>query len=161
MIFGKSSEAKYLTIMKRKTYQTTINAPREKVWAALWGEDTFPKWTAPFSPGSRAVTTWEEGGKILFLNGENEGMVSRVDKKRDNEFMDIRHLGIVDKDGNEDYESEKVKPWADAHEIYTLIPAGDGKTELTVDMDVDEEYEQYMDNTWPKAFSELRSVAEN
>lgn len=146
--------------MKRKTYQTILNAPRERVWATLWGEDTFPKWTAPFSPGSRAVSNWEEGGKILFLNGENEGMVSRVEKKKDNEFMDIRHLGIVDKDGNEDYNSENVKAWADAHEIYYLKTLDNGNTELTVDLDVNEEYEQFMDSTWPKAFAELKAVTE-
>ncbi len=146
--------------MKRKSYQTTINAPRERVWKVLWAEDTFPRWTAPFSPGSRAVTTWEEGSKILFLNGDNEGMVSRVQKKKDNEYMDILHLGIVDKDGSEDYESEKVKAWKDAHEIYTLKSVSDGRTELTVDLDVDEEYEQFMDTTWPKAFAELKAVSE-
>lgn len=146
--------------MKRKTYQTTLNATREKVWDSLWGEDTFPIWTAPFSPGSRAVTTWEEGSRILFLNGENEGMISKVEKKKENEFMDIRHLGIVDKEGNEDYESDKVKSWADAHEIYTLKSLEDGMTELTVDLDVDEQYEQFMDNTWPKAFAELKAVSE-
>lgn len=146
--------------MKRKTYQTTVNASREKVWSALWGEDTFPKWTAPFSQGSRAVTNWEEGGKILFLNGENEGMVSRVEKKRENEYMDIVHIGIVDKEGNEDYDGEKVKPWSGAHEIYTLKTLENGNTELTVHLDVDGEYEQFLDTTWPKAFAELKAVTE-
>src|SRR6056297_2796917 len=145
--------------MKRKTYQTIVNASREHVWEILWGKDSFPKWTAPFSPGSRAVTNWEEGHKILFLNGDNEGMVSRVEKKKENEFMDIRHIGIVDKDGQEDYESEKVKSWKDAHEIYTLKSVEDGKTELTVDLDVDEEYEHFMDSTWPKAFKELNALS--
>lgn len=146
--------------MKRKTYSTTVNAPKEVVWGSLWGKETFPKWTAPFSPGSRAETNWEEGSKILFLNADNEGMVSRVEKKKENEFMDIRHLGIIDKEGNEDLDSEKVKTWKDAHEIYTLKNVDDGKTELIVDVDVDEEYEEFMDNTWPKAFEELRLLSE-
>lgn len=87
-------------------------------------------------------------------------MVSRVEKKKENEYMDILHLGIVDKEGNEDYDSEKVKPWADAHEIYTLKAVKDGQTELTVDLDVNDDYEQFMDNTWPKAFSELKAISE-
>lgn len=146
--------------MKRKTYRTTVNAPKERVWRSLWGKETFPKWTAPFSPGSRAVTNWEEGSKILFLNGDNEGMVSRVEKKKENELMDIRHLGIIDKEGKEDLDSEKVKSWKDAHEIYTLKNVDNGKTELIVDLDVDEEYEEFMDNTWPKAFEELKLLSE-
>lgn len=146
--------------MKRKTYRTTVNAPKERVWRSLWGKETFPKWTAPFSPGSRAVTNWEEGSKILFLNGDNEGMVSRVEKKKENELMDIRHLGIIDKEGKEDFDSEKVKSWKDAHEIYTLKNVDNGKTELIVDLDVDEEYEEFMDNTWPKAFEELKLLSE-
>lgn len=146
--------------MKRKSYQTTVNAPRERVWKTLWAEDTFPRWTAPFSPGSRAVTNWEEGSKILFLNGDNEGMVSRVERKKDNEYMDIKHIGIIDKSGKEDYDSEKVKAWKDVHEIYTLRKVKGEMTELTVDLDVDEEYEQFMDTTWPKAFKELKALTE-
>ncbi|SKB56451.1 hypothetical protein SAMN05660903_01467 [Salegentibacter salinarum] len=40
--------------MERKEFISTINASREKVWEVLWSDDTYPKWTAPFSEGSRA-----------------------------------------------------------------------------------------------------------
>jgi uncharacterized protein YndB with AHSA1/START domain len=68
--------------MERKEYQTRIKASREKVWEVLWGNETYPQWTSAFSEGSKVETTWEEGGKVLFLNGDNEGMVSRIAEKK-------------------------------------------------------------------------------
>jgi uncharacterized protein YndB with AHSA1/START domain len=36
----------------KEQFKITINAPRKKVWETLWGETTYPKWTAPFCEGS-------------------------------------------------------------------------------------------------------------
>ena len=59
--------------MKRKEYKTVVNAPRERVWQVLWGEKSYQEWTSAFAEGSRVKTNWEKGGKVLFLNAENEG----------------------------------------------------------------------------------------
>lgn len=144
--------------MEKQTFKVTIDAPRERVWDVLWSDHTYREWTSVFSPGSRAETDWNEGSKVLFLNGEGEGMVSRIAKKKDNEFMSFEHLGEVH-NGVEDLDSEKVRPWSGAHEDYTL-KAVDGKTELAVDMDVTDDFKDYFVTTWPKALDKLKSMVE-
>lgn len=146
--------------MKRKQYETQINAPRERVWETLWGEQSYKEWTSAFTEGSKVETNWEEGGKILFLNAENEGMIARIEEKKPPDKMAFKHLGMVDKHGNEDLESEKVKAWSGAEEIYILKENGE-KTELIVKMDLDEGHEDYFDQVWPKAFEKLKNLAES
>lgn len=145
--------------MERKEYQTRIAASREKVWDILWGEDTYPQWTSAFSEGSKVETNWEEGGKALFLNGENEGMVSRIREKKEPKRMVFEHLGMVDKNGNQDLDSEKVKEWAGSQEIYDLEEQN-GETILNVTLDTAEDYIDYFDKTWPRAFEKLRELSE-
>ena len=145
--------------MPKSQFKTTIKAPREKVWKTLWGADTYPQWTAPFSPSSNVKTDWKKGSKVLFLDGEGRGMVSRIEETIPNEYMSFEHLGEVT-DGVEDTVSEKVKGWAGAHENYTLKDANGG-TELIVDMDISQEFEQMFKDIWPKALDKLKELAEN
>lgn len=145
--------------MERKKFSSIINAPREKVWEILWGPETYPAWTAVFAEGSKAITDWEQGSKVLFLNGENEGMVSMIDRKKENELMSFKHIGMVDKEGHEDLESEKVRAWTGALETYRLEDQNGG-TELIVEMDLADEYRAYFLETWPKALDKLKELTE-
>ena len=144
--------------MEKKQFKIEIAAPKEKVWKVLWGDTTYPAWTSAFAEGSRAETNWEEGSKVLFLDGKGQGMVSTIAKKIPNEFMSFKHLGTV-KDGVEDFESEQTKEWSGALENYVLKTVN-GKTELVVDMDIAEEYKDYFMNTWPKALDKVKELAE-
>ena len=145
--------------MEKLQFNTTIDAPREKVWETLWGSENYPAWTSVFSEGSHAETdNWKKGSKVLFLDGKGQGMVSKVDENIPNEFMSFLHLGEV-RDGVEDTESERVKQWAGAHENYTLKTV-DGKTELTVDLDMNEEFKDYFVDIFPKALNKVKELAE-
>ena len=144
--------------MEKLNFSININAPRGKVCNVLFDDTTYRKWTAVFAPGSYAETDWKEGSKALFLDGKGNGMVSRVAKSAPNEFLSLEHLGIV-KDGKEDTESEAVKGWAGARENYTLKEIG-GVTELTVDMDSDDEFKDYFAKTWPKALDKVKELSE-
>ena len=85
-------------------------------------------------------------------------MVSMIASKKPNEYMSFKHLGFV-LNGVEDTQSEKVKEWAGAMENYTLKEV-DGKTELTVDMDINDEYKDYFLKTWQLALEKVKELAE-
>ena len=95
---------------------------------------------------------------MIFTDGKGSGMVSRIAENKPNEFMSIEHLGML-KDGVEDTTSDAVKAWAGAHEDYTLKKIN-GKTELNVDMDVNEEYKDMFSTMWPKALQNVKELAE-
>ena len=144
--------------MKKIQFSTDIKAPKEKVWQILWNDTTYPKWTAVFSEGSKAVSDWKEGSKILFVNENNDGMHSIIDKKTDNEIMNFKHLGMV-KNGIELPEDETSKSWSGATENYHLSEAN-GITTLTVEMDIVEEYSAYFNEKFPLALSTIKELAE-
>lgn len=144
-------------------FNININAPREKVWDVLFGEETYPIWTTAFSEGSKVETDWQKGSKALFLDAHNRGMVSKIAENVPNEFMSIEHLGMY-ANGVEDYESEEVKSWAGAKENYTLTDVN-GKTLLHVFMEMDEseKNKQMIDmfaEMWPKALDKVKELAE-
>jgi uncharacterized protein YndB with AHSA1/START domain len=144
--------------MERTTFKTTIDASAEKVWKTLWDEETYKKWTSPFSPGSTAETDWQEGSRITFLDMNGDGMIAEIAEKRPNEFMSFRFIGEM-KDGKEDLDSEKVQEYKGSTENYTLRDKG-GSTEVTVEMSIDEEYKEFFDKTWPRALEHLKMIAE-
>lgn len=145
--------------MEKITLSVTINAPKEKVWKILWNDDTYRKWTAVFSAGSHAVTdNWKQGSKVLFLDGNGSGMVSRVAENKPNEFMSFEHLGEV-KDGAEDTTSDRVKQWSGSKENYTLKEEGN-TTVLQLDMDITDEFKDYFLNTCPAALQNVKQLAE-
>ncbi|MBO9564350.1 MAG: SRPBCC domain-containing protein [Niastella sp.] len=144
--------------MEKLIFTTTINAPREKVWSVLWDDATYRQWTTAFSESSHAVTDWKKGSKVLFLDDSGSGMVSRIAENIPNEYMSIEHLGEV-QGGVEDTVSEKIKVWAGAHENYTLKATGNG-TELTMDMDITDEFREMFEKMWPKAMDNIKRLAE-
>ena len=83
--------------MEKMEFKMLIDAPKERVWDVLWGDITYRQWTAVFSPGSRADTDWGKGSKVLFLNDNNDGMVSTVAENIPNEYMAFIHHGVVKK----------------------------------------------------------------
>jgi len=145
--------------MEKQNFKVSIEAPREKVWNALWEDNNYRSWTSVFSEGSRAETDWNKGSKVLFTDGKGSGMVAKIVDKIPNEYMSFQHLGMV-KDGVEDTQSDEVKKWAGAYENYTLKSSG-GKTELSVDIDLEDSYKDYFLDKFPKALQKVKELAEN
>lgn len=142
-------------------FEIVINAPKEKVWEALWNEDTYPQWTAAFSPGSKAVTDWKKGSKVLFVDHTNNGMFAMIEESIPGKFMSIRHMGGYN-DGVEDTESEMAKQWAGSHEDYHLSDAGGG-TKLEVKLygaTIPKEFEEEFKKAWPIALDKLKELSE-
>ena len=145
--------------MEKLHYDIAINATPEKVWEVLWTDKTYREWTSAFSEGSHAKTDWKKGSKVLFLDGNGQGMVSKIAETRPNEFMSFEHLGEI-RDGKEDTTSERVKEWAGAHENYTLKKVN-GKTELSIDMDINDEFKEMFEKIWPVALNNVKRLSEN
>ena len=148
--------------MDKLQFKIDINAQKEKVWDTMLEDRTYRIWTEEFTPGSHYIGSWDEGSKILFLGPANDGklggMVSRIKENKLHKFISIEHLGEV-LDGVEDTTSDRVKIWAGALENYTFIDKGD-KTELVVDLDINEEFKEMFEGMWPKALQKLKSICE-
>jgi len=148
--------------MEKLQFKIDINTSNEKVWNTMLEDKTYRIWTEEFTPGSHYVGNWSKGGKFLFLgpgaDGKVGGMVSRIKDNRLYEFISIEHLGEV-LDGIEDTTSDRVKIWAGALENYTFVDKN-GKTELVVDMDINEEFKEMFEGMWPKALQKLKSLCE-
>jgi uncharacterized protein YndB with AHSA1/START domain len=144
--------------LKKISFSATIKASKEKVWAVLWNDESYKAWTSAFTQGSHAVSDWNEGSKILFLDAKGSGMYSTIAKKIPNEFMAFKHIGEV-KDNIEQPLNEKNQSWSGSTENYTLKET-DGVTELTIEMDVVESFMDYFTKTFPVALEYIKNLAE-
>jgi hypothetical protein len=149
--------------MQKLHFSIEINAPKEKVWHAMLDDKPYREWTAAFNPGSYYKGDWSKGSKILFLGpdpktGEEGGMVSRIAENKLYEYVSIEHLGIV-QNGKEDTTSEAAKKWAPAFENYTLKEKN-GRTEVHIDMDAEDEQAEMFNKMWPAALQKLKEIAE-
>ncbi|ATL49960.1 ATPase [Chitinophaga caeni] len=144
--------------MEKLQFNVRINAKPATVWAKLWTPGSYEDWTKAFSESSRAETDWQKGSKILFLDGDNNGMVSRVADMIPDQWMSIEHLGLVSK-GVEDTESPEIKAWAGAKENYALKEV-DHQTDLQVEVDVNDDFSSFLSEKFPKALARLKEISE-
>lgn len=145
--------------METLSYEKIIDAPKQKVWDVLWNSETYSEWTKFFSPGSVMKSDWKVGGKTYFINTEGEGMVSTIDSLEEPNHLIFKHLGMVDKDGNEDTQSKEVMEWSGCYEKYILIDF-DGKTKLHTEVQVDKDWEEHMNNGFIKGLEVVKDLAE-
>jgi uncharacterized protein YndB with AHSA1/START domain len=158
--FRKYSESKVLT--GKMHYEIHIHASAEKVCKTMIDEKHYNEWTAAFNATSRFEGSWDKGSKIVFLgtgeDGKIGGMVSRIEENIPNKFISIEHLGMIN-DGKEVMTGPEVDAWAGAHEDYTFSEENGG-TRVSVDIDTNEEYKTYFEETWPKALQVLKRICE-
>ena len=139
--------------MTTLNFSVEINAPKEKVWQILWDDQSYRQWTSVFMEGSHAKSDWQEGSKILFIAPSGDGMFSTIHKKVDNSQMVFKHLGEI-KGG-----IETTSNWGGAFESYFLTDK-DGATELKVELNTTEDFQQYFKDTFPKALALVKQLAE-
>ncbi|MEJ6798840.1 MAG: SRPBCC domain-containing protein [Crocinitomicaceae bacterium] len=134
-------------------YKIYIDAPKDKVWEALWKDENYRKWTEPFCAGSHAVSDWNESDPVQFLDSKNNGMYGVIETKINNEVMVFKQLGDI-LDGQ-----EMEREWAGAREQYFLLER-DGTTKVKVSVDVLNEFVGYMDKAYPEGLEVLKEIAE-
>jgi len=103
--------------MKKIQFKKDINAPAKTVYETMLGlKDikTYEQWTAEFNPTSTYEGNWEKGSKILFVgtdkNGKRGGMISEIADHIPNQFVSIRHYGMIDGE-KEITEGPDVEAW--------------------------------------------------
>ncbi len=149
--------------MKKLNYKIDIKAPVSKVYGTMIGKETYKKWTAEFNPTSDFEGGWNKGDKIHFIGiseeGKKEGMVAEIVENIPDQYISIRHIGILDGE-NEITSGPQVEDWANALENYSF-EENNGVTTVKVDVDTNEEYADYFDQAWPKALNKLKEIIEN
>jgi len=152
--------------MEKLHFSIVIDAPREKVWEVMLGEETYPMWTDVFMPGSHFKGDWSEGSKILFLapdeSGKMSGTVFRVRENKPYELVSIENIGMV-KDEKEDITSKEATVYAGALENYAFKEIN-GATEVLVEqspvMDIPDDYKDMYQDMWHKALQKLKELVE-
>lgn len=145
--------------METLSYERVINATKQKIWDVLWSPETYGEWTQFFSPGSVMKSDWLVGGKTHFLNAEGKGLISTIDSLEQPDQVIFKHLGTVDKEGNEDTRSKEVMEWSGFFEKYILIDF-DGRTKLHIEIQTEKDWREYMDNGFTKGLEVIRNLAE-
>lgn len=158
--FKRYAESKYPGQMLQ--FEIEINKEPEMVYRCMIDKETYMEWTSVFNASSNYLGSWDKGSKILFIGvnseGQNEGMVSRIKENIPGKFISIEHMGIL-KDGIERTCGPDIDDWQGALENYTFHPRA-GKTILTVDLDTNKEWLDYLKAEWPKALIKLKEVCE-
>lgn len=144
--------------VKRAQYSKLISAPPARVYERMLDLESYKDWTTAFAEGSYFDGSWAEGQRIRFLGPNGDGMIAEIAANRPNEFLSIRHLGMLS-NGVEDTESDAVRAWAPAYENYTFVVVPEG-TRLEVELDVAEAWLDYMNEAWPKALARLKEICE-
>jgi uncharacterized protein YndB with AHSA1/START domain len=144
--------------MKKLKFSKEINAPVQKVWDILWTTDTYGKWTRFFTDGSRMESDWQVGGRTVFLDPDNNGMIATITELDVPRKVYFSHQGQIIK-GVEDTTSDEVKAFAGAMEKYDLEEK-DGITYLEMSVEVFEDFEQMMINGFTKGIAEVKRLAE-
>lgn len=152
--------------MKKIQFKIDIKAPVNQVYRAMLGlehKSTYEAWTAEFNPTSTYEGSWEKGSKIYFIGtdekGEKGGMIAEIAEHIPNQFVSIRHYGIL-KGDTEITTGEEVEKWAGGEENYAF-EEHNPITTVTVEVDVVDEYMDYFLTTYPRALKKLKEIIEN
>lgn len=151
--------------MEKIQFDVNINAPAQKVYDLMLGisdKTTYEQWTALFNPTSTYEGNWNKGSKIHFLGNDDQGnaggMVSEIAENIPNQFVSIRHYGLL-QNNKEITEGPEVEKWANGFENYTF-EENNGITAVTVDLDTSEDFVDYMNDSFPKALEKLKEICE-
>jgi hypothetical protein len=151
--------------MEKIKFNVSINALAKKVYDVMLGinnKSTYEQWTALFNPTSTYEGSWNKGSKMLFTGtnekGEKGGMVSEISDNIPNRFISIRHYGLLQANV-EITDGPEVEKWANGFENYTFEENNE-ITKVTVDLDITEDFVDYMNQTYPKALDKLKEICE-
>ena len=140
-------------------YDILIQASAQKVWNILWDTHTYSQWTQAFSPTSRMQSDWKVGGETLFQDASGNGMVATIVELEQFKHVVFKHLGEL-KHGVPEKQIDNVQAWNGTLEKYILTEQN-GQTLLTAEIEMDEQYQEFMDRAFQQGFAVVKALAEN
>jgi hypothetical protein len=152
--------------MEKLQFTIKIYAPVHKVYDLMLGisnKTTYEQWTAMFNPTSTYEGDWNKGSKMLFVGfdeqGNKGGMVSEIAENTINEYISIRHYGLVQAN-IEITSGPQVEKWANGFENYTFQEKN-GVTDIVIELvGLTEDLQDYMNDSWPIALNKLKEICE-
>uniref|UniRef100_A0A486XK41 2-oxoglutarate dehydrogenase complex, dehydrogenase component n=1 Tax=Rheinheimera sp. BAL341 TaxID=1708203 RepID=A0A486XK41_9GAMM len=144
--------------VKQINFSIVIKAPVQTVWQRMLSDVGYRNWTSAFCDGSYFKGSWQQGETMRFLSPSGDGMVATIAEHIPLEFISIKHLGFISA-GEDDFSSDNVTSWAPAFENYYFSVGSEG-TELLIEQEIAAEYEQYMQDSWPRALEKLKQLCE-
>ena len=144
--------------INRLEFSIDIKAENEKIWDALWDDKHYRDWSGIFGEGSHyVVEDWNEGSTIMFLDSDQNGIYSIIEKHVPNETIQFKHIGMV-VNGEKQPIDEEVKKWTGVTESYTL-QAGSGFCTLLIEIDILDEHVEFMSAKLPVALEKIKKTA--
>ncbi len=81
--------------MEKLCYEILIEATPQKVWQVLWNPQCYSQSTYYFSPSSSIHSDWKLNGKNLYLDADNNGMVSSIEQLDKLKVAVFKHLDML------------------------------------------------------------------
>lgn len=144
--------------MQTLNFTTTIHAPVSKVWDTMLNHPTYEIWTKVFSEW---VSDWssyewsrEQWSKIIFWDGNGNGMLATIAANRLHEYVSIQHLWMIEANTTNMFEWENF-------ENYIFTKLEDNLTQLDVEMTaMPDERVPMFNEMRPKALQALKNLCE-
>lgn len=138
-------------------FSIDIEAPRERVWAVLWHDETFRDWTSALvhdPAGARLESDWDEGSRFEYFDGA-AGSYGVIERLVPGHQVVFRHLGELDSGADRPASEDDTLV-----EAYRLDDAGD-RTRLRLSIDTPPaDLRDTFEDALPRALERVKQLAE-
>lgn len=148
--------------MKRLEFNISIDADLDRVFDTMIGKDSFKIWTSVFDPSSDFEGSWEKNDKVYFTcfnnEGKKAGIIGRVEENNPSSFISVKYIGVL-YDGQEVYDGPKTLGWTGVYENYRFSKENN-LVKVTVEIDSNDEMEQFYRKNYSLALQKLKEICE-
>jgi uncharacterized protein YndB with AHSA1/START domain len=145
--------------MKTLEFKIDIHANKQKVWDTMLQRETYEQWVSAGWPNSSYEGEWKQGEAMRFGSPGQGGTYAELREVTPYDYLLAEHTAAINPDGSLDRDSEMAKGWVGTTESYTFTEKN-GKTELTVQMKTNPDWEEMFNEGWPAALEKLKELCE-
>jgi len=145
--------------VKKLTYEIKIKSSAKRTWDTLIGKETYEKWVKAFTPGSTFKGEWKKGEEVKFFDPSMGGTVAKLIECEPCKLIEANHIATLNKDMQMETTGPMTEKWIGTTEVYKLS-GEDGFTNLAIEMETHEDFEDMFNSSWPKALENIKELAE-